>query len=75
MSVDRGKNCSFSLCTNYPARPTSFWYTVANEDEAFYGVFRKRRIFPRRIESDLRKMAGKGRKDENERTGLRGISK
>lgn len=52
-----------------------FHLSLANEDEAFYKMSQKRRIFSRRIGSDLRKMAGKRRKDENERTGLGGISK
>lgn len=77
-TICRGRKCSFAhLCINYPsARLASFRYTmVANEDEAFYGVSQKRRIFLRRIENDLGKMAGKGGKDEKERTGLSGISK
>lgn len=59
-----------SNCTNYPVRPAPFRYTGANEDEAFYGVSRKERIFPRRIA-----ILGRCQEDENERTGLKGILK
>lgn len=59
-----------SNCTNYPVRPAPFRYTGANEDEAFYGGIPEGEDISSE-DSDLRKMP----EDENERTGLKGISK